>query len=137
MSDSETPLPVGEMPPVGTIEDVGFITPQPTPVANKHKSNRKIIYACTKCGRLVGRSNLKVKRVVFREMGVHGVVVHSRVTDWLCVTPQEDGGPSCLEADPAWQQPKLKASPGMADTSMAKDTGPVDYESPDPVPLEA
>lgn len=85
-----------------------------------NKSNRNIRYACTKCKREVGRSNLKVKRVVFREMGVHGPVVQSRVTGWLCVVPQDNGDPSCLEQDPAWQQPALSHAPGMADTKLAE-----------------
>lgn len=85
-----------------------------------NKSNRNINYSCTKCGRKVGRSNLKVKRVVFREMGVHGPVVQSRVVAWLCVVPQEDGSPSCLEQDQAWKQPPLTGSPGMADTKIAE-----------------
>jgi hypothetical protein len=85
------------------------------------RSNRSIEYACTRCGRDVGRLNLKVRRVVFKEMGVKGPVVRSRTTDWLCVVPADDGGPSCLEADADWQKPALSGSPGMADTKLAKD----------------
>ncbi len=57
------------------------------PLDRKIKSNRNIIYACGQCKRVVGRDNLKVKRVVFREMGEHGNVVQSRTVAWLCVIP--------------------------------------------------
>ena len=82
------------------------------------KSNRVIRYACTACGRDVGRGNLKVKRAQFREMGANGRIDKCRVTDWLCMVP--DGAkPSCLEKDPDWQAARLADSPGMADTGMA------------------
>jgi ribosomal protein S14 len=113
----ETDLPVGEMP--DEVDEIIVNDLAPTPIADKHKSNRNIKYACTECGRNVGRDNLKVKRVVFREMGAHGPVVLSRVVGWLCIVPADDGGMSCLEKDAAWQQPKLSGAPGMADTKLA------------------
>lgn len=89
-----------------------------TPEERLKKSNRKIKYVCTKCKREVGRDNLKVKRVQFKEMGENGPIVQSRTVAWLCVVPQEDESPSCLEADAAWKRKALVASPGLADTKV-------------------
>lgn len=83
-------------------------------------SNRKIVYACTVCGREVGRDNLRTKRVIFRDMGVHGQTVRSRLVAWLCIIPQEDGSPSCLHSDEQWNLPKWATTPGMADTRLAR-----------------
>lgn len=83
------------------------------------KSNRKIEYRCSICGRLVGRNNLRSKRSVFREMGAQGSTVKSRVIAWLCVVPHDDGGDACLYRDADWNAPPLSASPGMADTRLA------------------
>jgi ribosomal protein S14 len=81
----------------------------------KERSRRSIGYECTRCGRSVGRENLKVKRVQFREMGAGGPVVATRTVAWLCVVPAADGGPSCLESDPDWSREKYMASPGLSD----------------------
>lgn len=81
-----------------------------------NKSNRDIQYRCTRCGREVGRGNLITKRAVFREMGVQGRTVKSRVTDWLCIIPQDDGSPSCRDTDTAWIAEERLSTPGMADT---------------------
>lgn len=62
-------------------------------------------YKCSVCGREVGQLNLKVKRAQFKEMGRHGALVRSRVVAWLCVIPQDDGSPSCLEQDEDWRRP--------------------------------
>ena len=63
---------------------------------------KKRTYTCTKCNRAVGRDNLRVKRVSFREMGENGKTVRSRVEAWLCTEPADNGGPSCIEQDAAW-----------------------------------
>jgi ribosomal protein S14 len=90
-----------------------------TPVLPQRSSNRNIKYECTVCGREVGKANLKVKRTQFREMGRHGSIVASRTTGWLCVIPQDDGSPSCLDTDPDWNLPPRISAPGLADTRVA------------------
>lgn len=91
-----------------------------TPEQRVEKSNRDIEYKCTECERSVGRDNLKVKRVQFKEMGVNGPIVQTRVIAWLCTVAAENGGPSCLDKDPVWQQPARVATPGHADTLKGK-----------------
>ena len=81
---------------------------------------RNIVYKCSRCGREVGKDNLKVKQARFKEMGNGGAVVASRVSAWLCVIPQPDGSPSCLHSDEDWQRPLWATSPGMADTALAR-----------------
>lgn len=78
-------------------------------------SNRNIEYKCARCGRLVGKENLVVRRVQFREMGQGGKVLRTRTGEWLCRVAQQDGSPSCLEQDPAWTQERFTESPGMQD----------------------
>lgn len=78
-------------------------------------SRRSIQYTCSSCGREVGRGNLKTKRVQFKEMGVGGQTVLTRTVAWLCIIPADDGGPSCLEADPDWSRKAFVDSPGMKD----------------------
>ncbi len=108
-------------PPEPTMPDVPVDPPDPQEAAVRQaKSNRQIDYACTECHRVVGKDNLKVKRVQYKEMGVHGRIEKSRVVAWLCMTPQPDGQPSCLDADGAWGTPRLSGSPGMADTKLAR-----------------
>lgn len=94
--------------------------PTLTPDERLKKSNRNIEYKCSECGRDVGRDNLKAKRVQFKEMGMAGPIIQSRTVAWLCVVPQQDGSPSCLELDPAWKQPSRAAAPGNADTRLAE-----------------
>lgn len=77
------------------------------------KSRRNINYECSRCGRPVGRPNLKVKRVQFREMGANAPVIMTRTTDWLCVVDHEDGSPGCLFQDPAWNRDRVIDSPGV------------------------
>lgn len=81
---------------------------------------RELVYKCTKCGRVVGRANLKTKRVQFQEMG-KGAIISSRITAWLCIVPQEDGSPSCLETDPDYGLPLYAKAPGMAGTIIARE----------------
>lgn len=76
------------------------------------RSNRNIEYKCTACGKEVERDALHVKRVQFREMGQHGRVIVTRVLKWLCH--------ECMTTDPDFQRPPLSASPGMADTKLAR-----------------
>lgn len=73
-------------------------------------------YACTRCGKEVGRSNLAVKRVNFKEVGRDGLHLRTRAVAWLCMGP--DG---CMEKDPDWNLPSYISSPGNADTAPAKE----------------
>jgi hypothetical protein len=74
-------------------------------------SNRNIEYKCDDCGRVVGKLNLRAKRVLYVELGRNGRVESSRTVGWYCL--------SCMAADPAYQQERFAASPGMRDTSIA------------------
>lgn len=114
-------LPDEPEPPVpGDLPDVPVEPPDPAErAARAARSNRQIKYACTVCGREVGRENLKVKRVQYREMGVGGRIEKSRVVAWLCMTPKPSTGSSCLDDDTQYNQPGLAAAPGMADTHLA------------------
>lgn len=85
----------------------------------KGSSNRDIKYDCTECGRDVGKDNLVARIVSFKEVGEGGRQIRSRTTGWLCIIPADDGGPSCRDLDPAWNQPKRVGTPGMADTRLA------------------
>jgi hypothetical protein len=83
---------------------------------------RDIEYVCSNCGRDVGRDNLRVKTVSFREMGRNGRVIQSRSVAWLCVVPRRiprtDGltmVPGCLYTDEGFDREKYTDSPGMAD----------------------
>lgn len=76
-------------------------------------------YSCTVCKREVGKPNLKCKRVQFKDMSKGGNIAKSRVIAWLCIVPQADGSPSCLDNDKDWNRPLYATSPGMADTSIA------------------
>ena len=79
---------------------------------NTRKSHRKITYNCTECGKACGRDALHVKRAQFKEMGVHGRVIMTRVVKWLCF--------DCMTKDPDCSRPPLAAAPGMADTKLAR-----------------
>lgn len=120
-AEDTTPEPVEpepSQPP--TADDIPIDPPDPAEQAARlAKSNRKISYSCTKCGREVGKDNLKVKRVQFKEMGVHGRIEKSRVVAWLCIVPNGKN-PSCLDQDEAWATRPLASSPGMADTKLAR-----------------
>lgn len=89
-------------------------------VAPDPVSNRAIKYDCTRCGRKLTKAELVAKRVQFRDLGESGRTLKSRVTEWLCRVPQDDGSPSCLHADEDWNRPAFRQSPGMADTKMAR-----------------
>lgn len=82
-------------------------------------TSRQLKYSCTLCKRIVGKNNLKSKRVQFKDMSPGGTLSRSRVVAWLCVTPQADGSASCLDKDIDWNRPLYATSPGMADTSIA------------------
>lgn len=99
--EPEVPTEDPDLPPLAPVE--------------KHSSYRNFVYKCTRCGREVGRDNLRAKRVQFREMGMHGRHERSRTTGWLCIIPADDGGPSCLELDPDWNREHKMAAPGNAD----------------------
>lgn len=71
-------------------------------------------YSCSVCGKVVGRSRLRVKQAAFKEMGKGGALVRTRTTAWLCT-------PGCLEIDPDWSRPAFLTSPGMADTTPARE----------------
>lgn len=77
-------------------------------------------YACSVCGRHVGRSKLYVKRAVFKEVGKGGAMKRTRTISWLCIIPQADGSPSCLHKDEDWIKPAYLASPGFEDTAAAQ-----------------
>ena len=79
-------------------------------------SKRNITYACSECGRNVGRGNLRAKIIQFRDIGSRGTVVRSSVVGWLCIIPAVDGSLSCLDKDPTWNSPKYSNAPGMKDT---------------------
>lgn len=83
------------------------------------KSNRDIIYKCTICKREVGKPNLKVKRVQYCDMGTNGRVEKSRVIAWLCMIPQPDGEPSCLDSDEHYGNVARFAAPGLQDVIHA------------------
>ena len=87
-------------------------------------------YTCTLCGREVGKDNLKVKRVVFREMGKGGSSVKTRTVAWLCIVPHDDGMPSCLEQDEDWKLPLYATSPGMRHTVLAKEVDNQEQDEP-------
>lgn len=72
-----------------------------------HPPRRKFIYECTNCGTQTDRSDLMVKRAVFKTIGEYGKTVRSRTTAWLC--------PACLKADTDWNMKKLSSAPGLAD----------------------
>ena len=76
-------------------------------------------YKCTCCGRVVGRDNLRVKRVVFKTLGAKGQTIKSTARDWLCIVPADDGGPSCLEKDEDWVAPAMRNTPGARGTRLA------------------
>ena len=78
-------------------------------------------YKCSGCGREVGKLNLRSKLVEFKEIGKGGRTVRSRTIGWLCIVPQPDGGPSCLDADTHWNLPMYSTSPGMADTVLSEE----------------
>ena len=81
----------------------------------KASSNRKITYECSGCGRDVGKDNLRVKRATFAEMGFKGKQFRSRVVAWLCIVPQPDGTPGCLELDEDYNRQSRREAPGLAD----------------------
>lgn len=81
-------------------------------VVELNKSRRNIKYICDRCKKPVGKKNLRAKRVQFREMGEHGKVLQTRVTEWICVP--------CMLEDPDYQRPSRAGSPGMRDTRMAQ-----------------
>lgn len=60
---------------------------------------------CTRCGREVGKDNLKAKRVQFKPMDKKGAVERSRTVAYLCVVDQEDGSKGCLYQDEDWNRP--------------------------------
>lgn len=59
--------------------------------------NSNIEYTCSTCGERKERNQLKVKKVVFYEMGPGGKMLRSRVVGWIC----ED---NCLPDDPHWNK---------------------------------
>lgn len=67
-------------------------------------TERKINYACTVCNEPKDRDALIVKRIQFREMGVGGKVIKTRVIAWLCTI--------CLSADPDNDIPAYETAPG-------------------------
>lgn len=92
-----------------------------TTTAQAPKRHQK--YECTGCGREVGKDKLRAKQVRFKLIGKGGADVRSRIVGWLCTIPQDDGSPSCLERDEDWTRPMYAASPGMADTDIAREAG--------------
>jgi hypothetical protein len=77
---------------------------------------RHIKYKCTACGQPTRREALTAKRVVFAPVSSPSEAPgrRTRTVGWLC--------PQCLEHDPAWNQPKRSAAPGMLGTSLAEGT---------------
>lgn len=90
-------------------------------------------YTCTSCGREVGKFNLKTKRVEFREVGKGGAMIKSRTVGWLCIIPQEDGSPSCLDQDSDWHRPVFATSPGMAGSVLDDENSSPHEEEEEPL----
>ena len=76
-------------------------------------------YKCSVCGRVVGRDNLRVKRVVFKTLGAKGQTVKSNTESWLCIIPADDGGPACLDLDASYKAPPMRGTPGARGTRLA------------------
>lgn len=106
-----------------SLGDLELATEIPEPPDDFRPTTAHLKYECTSCGRNVGRDNLKVKRTQFKEMGSNGPIIQTRTVAWLCVIPQEDGSPSCLERDPAWGLPRHSSAPGLANTRLADSRG--------------
>jgi hypothetical protein len=81
---------------------------------------RTFVYKCTRCGREVGKENLRSRVVSFREIGRNGAQIMSRTTDWLCVVPFSESQPGCLYQDPDYKREALVTAPGLADTKIYK-----------------
>jgi hypothetical protein len=64
-----------------------------------------IRYECSVCKRSLPRGDLVVKRVQFREMGVSGKLILTRVVGWLCRD-------FCLQQDEVFQMPSYDRAPG-------------------------
>lgn len=82
---------------------------------------RRRKYVCSECDREVGADNLVVKQVAYRTIGGVRVTLKTRAVAWLCVLPADDGGPSCRDKDPYWDQEAFTEAPGNADTRAAKE----------------
>lgn len=87
-------------------------------------------YSCTKCGRRVGKENLRVKRAVFKEVGKGAATIKTRTVAWLCIVPQDDGEPSCLHSDPDYGLPAYSAAPGMRDTVLTQESNTEEMAEP-------
>lgn len=65
----------------------------------------KPVYACSKCGQVVGRERLRTKAAVFKHVGKGGPSIRTRTVAWLCT-------PGCLEEDDDWKRVPYATSPG-------------------------
>lgn len=72
-----------------------------------------LTYKCDACGEVRSRDQLVAKRVQFKEMGMEGKVLTTRVVAWLCTVPQNPIL-SCLERDDHYAIPAYTAAPGTA-----------------------
>jgi hypothetical protein len=69
----------------------------------RNTGRRHFKHVCTVCSKPTPRDNLVVKRVEFVTMGNNFKRLKVRSVAWLC--------PTCLKADPHYQQEKNSSSP--------------------------
>lgn len=69
-------------------------------------------YDCTRCGTTHDRADLRVKRVIFQDIGKNAKTWRSRNVAWLC--------PACLEDDVDYNAEAF-TSPGYRGTSRVPD----------------
>lgn len=74
-----------------------------------------IDYKCSGCGKPTRRADLTVKRVEFATMGEGYKTLKRRTVGWFCKP--------CRDADPDWNLPAMKGSPGLANTKMNEAAG--------------
>lgn len=79
-----------------------------------------IVYKCSMCGEVRSRDQLVAKRVQYKEMGMEGKVLTTRVVAWLC-TVLHSGGAPCLELDEHFNIPAYTSAPGTAAKTLPED----------------
>lgn len=78
-----------------------------TPPSERHKYDR----TCDRCGPETAplpMTSLRSKTVVFKQLGLGGGVIRSRVTEWLC--------DEHMKSDPDYQRAPRSSSPGARKT---------------------
>lgn len=76
-------------------------------------AKQPIIYKCDGCGEIRPRDELVVKRVQFKNMGMDGKLLATRVVGWLCTVVGVDGK-SCLTRDEHYGRVPYVEAPGTA-----------------------